>query len=213
MGTIHGSGPDMFRHADYSLHLGSWIQPNVVPWHASGYRLAYVRQLRRAVFQSPRLWSTPSRPRQPHETPAATGAHAVPSFPRNAPRWPLARRVPARIRWRERALRGGRGRDRLTARPLPGVPGLHFGGCGCVSAASARARVALLACSSHPLCCFTASCDQGNCACACTTLVALAPAGAESCPNAERQYVATGCMFNHLVNHGWQTDRWNEPWN
>ena len=148
MGTIHGSGSDMFRHADYSLHLGSWIQPNVT-WQASGYRLAYVRQLRRAVFQSPRLWSTPSRPRQPHETPAATGAHAVPSFPRNAPRWPLARRVPARIRWRERALHGGRGR----------VTGWPPGRCRefrvCISAGAGvfqlPALVLALPCSSHPL--------------------------------------------------------------
>jgi len=35
-----------------------------------------------------------------------------------------------------------------TARPLPEVPGLHFGGCGCVSG---PALVLALPCSSHPL--------------------------------------------------------------
>ena len=43
-----------------------------------------------------------------------------------------------------RQRRGGR----VTARPLPGVPGLHFGGCGCVSG---PALVLALPCSSHPL--------------------------------------------------------------
>ena len=61
---------------------------------------------------------------------------AGPARPRSDP---LARAGSARGAW---------ARDRLTARPLPGVPGLHFGGCGCVSG---PALVLALPCSSHPL--------------------------------------------------------------
>jgi hypothetical protein len=207
-----------------TLHLESWIQPNVVSWPASGCRLAYGQQLLTAVFSRCACDQPPSRLWPPLFRPADQTAGACVRtqetaawslrFARNAPRWPPPRSRSDRRR--ERALCTGVG---VTARPPPGLPGLHFGGCGCFSGQRSWSRcpVPVILCATMLGLVDTATMDAASLRVA-TKVTALAQRWSHSHRparrGAKRRTAAcsdqdyTGCMLNHLVNHGWQrTDK------